>query len=179
MSIFLKNIYRRLAETIKAWAEDRDGVSVLDLGCGRRGNYAGFRLAHYEGIDTDHLPRRPAGRNEHYHRMSAEELVFPAKRFNFIISTSFFHHLDDKQTAAVIREMRRVLKPGGMAVVIDGVYPESRYNLLGRLLRRLDRGRYVRSKEDLRKVFAADFRIKKEYYFTEKIFAYSILVMEL
>ncbi|MCX7920308.1 MAG: class I SAM-dependent methyltransferase [bacterium] len=49
-------------------------------------------------------------------RMSAEELAFPANRFDIVYSNAVLIHVDKQKTA---REVRRVLTPGGKAIFVE------------------------------------------------------------
>jgi len=98
------------------------GLSVLDLGASPHG-YAMERalelgVASYIGIGLDVddpvSVRGPAGlgtlRNE-----NAEELTFADASFDLIVSMSTFEHV--AHVDRVLREIQRVLKPGGQALV--------------------------------------------------------------
>ena len=52
--------------------------------------------------------------------MSAQELTFPADRFNYSFTSFAFHCLGDHNTAA--KQVYRTLKPGGTAVASVWVY---------------------------------------------------------
>ena len=153
---------------------------ILDIGCGRRGNIFRIESRTYLGIDNDpHTIKRLKDRTDGtYALMDAGKMDFPAETFDYIISTSFFHHISDEEVKRVSSMMKKILKSKGKLIIADGVYPDSRLNVAGRMIRFLDRGRHVRDKEGFRRIFSGDFRIKNEYYFTELIFSYSVLVME-
>src|SRR5262249_37769477 len=51
-----------------------------------------------------------------FEQMDAEHLAYPANSFDFIWSWGVIHH--SSNTQSVLREMRRVLRPGGRAVVM-------------------------------------------------------------
>ena len=72
-------------------------------------------------------------------QMDAEEMAFPAERFDYIWSWGVIHHSAD--TLRILREMRRVLRPNGVATVM--VYHRSWWNyyLVSGLLRGLLQGK--------------------------------------
>ncbi len=60
-------------------------------------------------LGLSELPRAPV------HRMSATAMTFTDATFDFAYSHSVFEHIDDP--AAALREVTRVLKPGGVAYI--------------------------------------------------------------
>jgi ubiquinone/menaquinone biosynthesis C-methylase UbiE len=67
---------------------------------------------------------------------TAETLPFPAGTFDLVMTRFSFHHF--RRPAAVLREMKRVCRPGGTVVVVDLLASaddklRARYNLLERL----------------------------------------------
>lgn len=179
MRSILSKSYHLLGKFYNEQMSFAEDLKVLDIGCGYRGNFTRIPANIYKGIDTnqkaiDYLRQT---KNGEYRLMDALKLKFKDLYFDYIISTSFFHHLSDAQVKIISKQMKRVLKNNGKAIIADGVFPESKLNILGRLVRLLDRGRYVRHRKDFREVFLDDFNIEKERYFVEKIFAYCVLVM--
>lgn len=89
-----------------------DAIRGLEIGAGD--GFMAARLAEhgYRIVATDPSPRRP-----HYVEIKeacAESLPFPDAAFDFVYSSNVLEHIPD--LTAVLAEMRRVLKPGGMAV---------------------------------------------------------------
>jgi ubiquinone/menaquinone biosynthesis C-methylase UbiE len=56
---------------------------------------------------------------------SADSLPYPSASFDAVFSTLVFHHLPRSMQEGAIREMRRVLRPGGRAVIVDWQEPKS------------------------------------------------------
>nr|MDQ4040475.1 class I SAM-dependent methyltransferase [Actinomycetota bacterium] len=53
----------------------------------------------------------------------SDALPFPDESFDAVVSTLFFHHLDGEAKRATLREVRRVLRPGGRMHVGDFTRP--------------------------------------------------------
>lgn len=115
-------------------------LTVLDIGCGTGsltrliadsmpggGEVAGIDAAE-KMIDV--AKRKAGSRPIHFEAALAEDLPFPSDRFDRVVSTFFFHHLDSTLKARAIGEIWRVLRPGGRALILDVDIP---YNLLGTL----------------------------------------------
>jgi SAM-dependent methyltransferase len=109
------------------------GLRVLEIGCGLGTDGAQFALAgaDYTGIDlTDasiELAKRKfelSGLPGEFRIADAENLEFADNSFDLVYSHGVLHHTPD--TARAVREIHRVLKPGGRAVVM--LYHRGSYN---------------------------------------------------
>ncbi len=108
----------------------RPGQRVLEIGCGT-GNLALLvkRLhpdAEVVGLDPDPKAlaraRRKSERralNVQLARGFAEQLPYPDGSFDRVLSAFMFHHLGPNEKEATLREVRRVLKPGGSLHLLD------------------------------------------------------------
>jgi ubiquinone/menaquinone biosynthesis C-methylase UbiE len=111
-------------------ADVRPGHRVLEIGCGT-GNLALLvkRLhpdAEVVGMDPDPKAlaraRRKAGRKELPVRLDrgfAENLPYPDASFDRVLSAFMFHHLGPDEKVEALREVRRVLTPGGSLHLLD------------------------------------------------------------
>jgi ubiquinone/menaquinone biosynthesis C-methylase UbiE len=113
--------------------DNSQGRSVLEIGCGLGTDGARFASAGaiYTGVDLteaaiDLARRRFAFENlpGEFRVADAERLEFPDDSFDIVYSHGVLHHTPD--THAAIREVHRVLKPGGRAVVM--LYHRDSYN---------------------------------------------------
>lgn len=115
--------------------------AVLDVGCGtgtltmeiasvlnRGGRITGVDAAP-KMIEV--AQRKAAGiSNIAFAAALAEKLPYPDQSFDRAVSTFFFHHVDYGLKVRSLNEMYRVLKPGGIAVVVDVDVPT---NLWGQI----------------------------------------------
>jgi ubiquinone/menaquinone biosynthesis C-methylase UbiE len=121
------------------------GSQVLDIGCGT-GTFVILLKRMYPqvevvGIDPDPKAlaraRRKADRAAVPARLVqgfSQELRFPDETFDHVFSSFMFHHLDADVKQATLREVRRVLKPGGRFRLLDfGGSDSGRYGWLARL----------------------------------------------
>ena len=104
------------------------GEAVLDVGCGTGGlaitakrQVGAAGIVH--GIDASPEMVARAERKARgavaFRVAPAQTLPFPDRQFDAVVSTLMFHHLPRKARAECACEMRRVLKPGGRALVVD------------------------------------------------------------
>ena len=117
----------RLATLVAA----RPGGRVLDLGCG--GGHVSFTVAPFarEVIAYDLSPEMLAAVTEEAARRGlhairtvrgvAEAIPFEDASFDMVMTRYSAHHWSD--LAAGLRGIRRVVKPGGLVVVMDTVSP--------------------------------------------------------
>lgn len=127
--------------------EDLKTKSVLEIGVGM-GSHAQLLASHvgsYVGIDlTTYAVKATSMRLKAFNlpgqvvQMDAERMSFPDASFDFVWSWGVIHH--SSNTQAILHEMRRVLRPGGRAVVM--VYHRGWWNyyVVGGMLLGLLRG---------------------------------------
>jgi 2-polyprenyl-3-methyl-5-hydroxy-6-metoxy-1,4-benzoquinol methylase len=103
-----------------------DGKRFLDIGCnwGRWSIAASTKGYVVAGIDPHALPitaaRRVAqqlGLNINYQIAGGEAIPFPDGTFDVVFSYSVLQHLTKERASTTLVEIRRVLKPGGIAMV--------------------------------------------------------------
>lgn len=98
------------------------GMRILDAGCGGGRNLVYLLREGYDvfGVDADpgavHAVRElAAGHTDRFHIEAIESMSFPDAFADVVISSAVLHFAgDDAQFAAMLREMWRVLKPGGL-----------------------------------------------------------------
>lgn len=147
-------VHRRLADDCGY----RPGLKVLDVGCGPGTLAAFFRPEDYTGIDTSpeyigHARRHFGGT---FAVLPAERVGEVGGRFDIALMVGVFHHLSDEQVRQTLDGLRRVLKPGGRFRLLEAVWPSRPWDLIGWLLRRLDRGRFVRTRDEWCRLLAYD-----------------------
>ena len=132
---------------------------VLDIGCGPGTNAPVFAGRDYVGIDI----------NPEYIRLASsrypgrwvvgdvtDEAIFPDERFDCVFANSLMHHLDDDSVRHLLKRMARLTSPGGRVHILDLVLPP--HASAGRVLARLDRGRFARPIEQWRALFNEHLR---------------------
>ncbi len=136
-------------------------------------NYWPLTLRSFTGIDlTDYAVKCTSQRPKiiasgaKILRMDAEKMAFPENSFDFIWSWGVIHH--SSNTRQILREMNRVLRPGGRATVM--VYHRSfwHYYVLAGFFHGIIRGQLFREKS-LNKVLQLniDGAIARHYKFSE------------
>jgi ubiquinone/menaquinone biosynthesis C-methylase UbiE len=151
-------------------AELRAGDVLVDIGCGS----GKLVVAAAQGLGTqvraigvDATPsmitraRRRARRNgvrAEFHEGVAESLPFADGSVHAVTSSYFFHHLPSDVKVLALREMWRVLAPGGRLVITDYGKPHSLRGYAASFPMRFDFHEYVRPqlKGELEDMLAAE-----------------------
>lgn len=102
-----------------------NGLDVLDVGCGQGIDLANFARAGARVTGVDLTPRHVELANAHLHALGlggsavhgdAERLPFDDQSFDRVSSNGALHHTPNM--AAALREIHRVLRPGGEARIV-------------------------------------------------------------
>ena len=115
------------------------GHRVLDIGCGTGAMVTQIKRLHPDvdvvGLDPDPKAlaraRRKAERAAvtiQFDQGFSDELPYPDASFDRVFSSFMLHHLQAEEKANTLREVRRVLKPGGSLHLLDFGGPEPRQN---------------------------------------------------
>jgi SAM-dependent methyltransferase len=113
--------------------DQTNNLRVLEIGCGLGTDGAQFAKAgaDYTGVDLTDAAIELARRRFElfdlkgtFQVADAEKLDFPDGSFDLVYSHGVLHHTPD--TAGAVREIHRILRPGGRAVVM--LYHRDSYN---------------------------------------------------
>ena len=112
-----------------------EGSRLLDFGCGPGRlflalDYHGLLEFEYVGVDACEeavrLAREARARfGAHVHRphfahLAGDSIPFPDGYFDAVVACTVVQHLPDEGLALWMPEMRRVLRPGGRCIILDG-----------------------------------------------------------
>ena len=95
-----------------------------------------FPEAEYHGVDVaagllrfGHLIAEQRGLPIHFHQRDASRTGFEAASFDLVLSNILFHETNSARLPQILRECRRVLKPGGVMLHADVATQTSRLEL--------------------------------------------------
>jgi ubiquinone/menaquinone biosynthesis C-methylase UbiE len=113
------------------------GLRALDIGCGTGSLTLLIKKLHpgveVVGLDPDPKALKIAARKAARAGLAvqldpgfSDQLPYPDASFDRVFSSLMFHHLDEAVKSATLREVRRVLRPGGSLHLLDFGPPRSR-----------------------------------------------------
>ena len=125
-------------------ANVQPGQRILDIGCGTGTMVVMLKRQHPQtqvfGLDPDPKAlarsRRKTQRaavSAHFDQGFSDQLPYEKASFDRVFSSLMFHHLEAQDRQSTLREVVRVLKPGGSFHLLD--FAESDNGLHGHLVR--------------------------------------------
>lgn len=99
-------------------------VNLLDVGCGV-GNYhqlVGPKVGHLVGVDVSEACLAQARANNpsvDYSLYDGGRLPFADDSFDAVFAVCVMHHVPPRNWSNFVAEMRRVLRPGGLALIFE------------------------------------------------------------
>lgn len=91
---------------------------------------------------------------------SATVLPFADESFDMIFSAGLFHHLSDQEYIQSMKEIRRALRQNGVFINLDNIPPTRFYRVIAFLIRKMDRGRFVRKSSQQIKIIEKELFIE-------------------
>lgn len=168
---FIKKIIRKEMPNINK-------VRVLDFGCGTGVLASMFNKSRYIGfdLDVDVVSFAEKKRPGYSFKVGNATSFKIDNRFDLILVVGVLHHLNDlevKKTALIIN---RLLLAAGKVLIIEATHPIKSFNVIGTILRKLDRGSYVRNVDKYSELLSGSLDVTKKYQQKAGILDYAVLV---
>jgi ubiquinone/menaquinone biosynthesis C-methylase UbiE len=137
--------FGRAGQELVSQANIERAHSVLDIGCGTGTLIVALKRQHPDvqvvGLDPDEKALRRARNKAERAKVSvqldhgfADELPYPERSFDRVLSSFMFHHLDEQERESTSRKVLRVLKPGGSFHLVDFVIEDGAHGFFDRLI---------------------------------------------
>lgn len=141
-------MYSKNMEQMREFGVERS-MSVLDVGCGT-GHYSQLTEGEYLGIDSDlryiDAARKRFGTERRQFVCSRlQDMNFGGRKFNAVLLIDLTHHIPTEDFRSLMSSLSRITQDH--LIIFDPVKQRSG-NLIGRFLTSIDRGKYIRPKEE-------------------------------
>jgi len=141
--------------------------SVLDFGCSVGNTTGAFLDFDYLGYDIDSKAIQYAKRkwkNSPTVKFECGNILdgkIKANSLDFVLFAGTGHHINDEEIILIFNELIRILKPNGELWFFDILKPDSQSPLMVRILAKIDRGKYIRTMEQYKRILESlsDIRI--------------------
>jgi tRNA (uracil-5-)-methyltransferase TRM9 len=117
--------WSRFPDELGALAKRWKRGKLLNLGCGHGADFLPFKRG-FELYGVDFSPQMLKFARKYSEKFGfkvklaqadVRKLPYPDAKFDWAISVATYHHLRRKEQRAALKELRRVLKPGGEAFI--------------------------------------------------------------
>ncbi len=123
-----------LVKHYKSIRPDARPVRILDIGCAIGNSTLPWKEAYpnaeVHGVDVaapclryGHARANALNAEIHFHQQNAEELDFEEGSFDVVAAGIVLHETSTRALPRILAEARRLLKPGGVMIMMDGFRP--------------------------------------------------------
>lgn len=163
----------------REYIRTQPGYSILDVACGTADirPYLGFDVT-YTGIDlsksyiSQNQKKYSRDHTTQFICINLNDYIASVKHtrtFDVILLMGILHHLNDKDAQDMLAALPTLLRPGGRAITLDGVFTPN-LTTFERFLLRSDRGKFVQALDAWQALFSsclpdATYTIRKDLYY--------------
>jgi SAM-dependent methyltransferase len=149
------------------------GLTVLDIGCGPGYAISYFPEPRYIGFDVSpryirYARSRFSANGEFFCSIFDESAAGSVPPVDVVLLMGLVHHLDDGAAVNLLTTIKRVMKPEGRLVTLDGGYRTGQ-SAIARIFLDNDRGKHIRDEQSYttlaREVFSRVQSIVREDLF--------------
>jgi 2-polyprenyl-3-methyl-5-hydroxy-6-metoxy-1,4-benzoquinol methylase len=114
----------RIIKRLAARFDRAANVSLLDVGCGVGAlhDHLGGTFARICGVDVSEGSIK-AAKERHpdfeYRVMEGNQIPYPAAAFDIVTAINVLHHVDPEARSDFVLELKRVIRPNGLACIIE------------------------------------------------------------
>lgn len=137
----------------------KSNKSLLDFGCSSGNTTKAFLDFDYTGVDIDRKSIEYAKKhwsgNKNVKFVCADILCndYKGQKFDYILFAGTGHHLSPEVFVAITKKLISLLKKGGQIWFYDILKPDKKSHFLTHFLASIDRGKYIRTFLQYKKIF--------------------------
>lgn len=174
---FLDDGYSAIKKAVVRELDVREGV--LDLGCGTGQFCALFPRESYWGVDASSQYIAYARKKHPGYRFMVEDAAHlrMQKKVHQALIVGVLHHLPDEKVKKILESAFRALLTGGRLLIFEDIHLE-RFNPIGKLVKKFDVGKHIRTHQSYGGLYRQYFDVVKEYTLSCGIADYSVYALE-
>lgn len=130
--------------------------AVLELGAGT-GAYSPKDFTNCSVTDINHAYLKNGKSGSMPVCCDATKPAFKPDTFDLVFSMGLSHHLSDMEYRHLLNSVTTILKKNGVFMVLDNIWPTNKINPIAYLIRRFDRGKYIRTASQQEKILSGYF----------------------
>lgn len=141
-------------------------TKVLDVGCGTGVLANMFSPKNYFGFDFDLESVFQAKQSYPKYKFVEGDATNPPlgnKRFDLVLISGVLHHLNDHDLTTALKKIKPHLNTSAKLIIIEAIPPIFRWNVIGRILRKLDQGHNIRNLDDYSRLIKRYFKVIDSY----------------
>lgn len=175
----LENNFKEQKKAVKNYFFGREKNKVIDIGCGTGEFSVFFDPKNYTGVDIEPAYIKYARKNYQGEFLIADatKLPFAEQSFDTAVILGVLHHLPDDKCVKIFDEIKRVLKSGAGALVLEDVVG-GEDNKITKILHNLDKGDFIRSAKEYFNLLKPHFKIVKNYRIKSGLCPYQVFILE-
>ena len=141
---------------IADYVRPTSGLAVLDIGCGPGYAITYFPKPQYYGFDVSpryirYARSRFAAHGKFFCTVFDESAAGSVPPVDVVLLMGLVHHLDDDEAVKLFTTIKRVMKPEGRLVTLDGGYRTGQ-SAIAKMFLDNDRGKHVRDEQGYVKI---------------------------
>jgi len=134
---------------VKEYVRSKNHDRILDIGCGPGEAFEHFPNVEYVGFDSNSAyidwAKRKYGKKAHFFCGIVNKVALENfEEFDLVMALGVLHHLDDKESLALLNLAHTALKKGGRLITFDGCFVEGQ-SKISKFIISHDRGQFVRT----------------------------------
>lgn len=98
----------------------------------------------------------------HFKVHESIDLDFGDQSMDAVLLIGVFHNVDAPTSAYLIKEIKRVVKPGGKLLILEDVFPVSRISLVNAVAQRYDPPAFIRTAAEYQALFDQGIKLNYE-----------------
>jgi len=137
------------------------GAKVLQIACGSGYFSKCFSQQEFYGIDTS--PANIDYAKKHFRGIfkihKSIDLDFGDQSMDAVFLMGIFHNIDDPTSAYLIKEIERIIMPSGKLIILEDIFPVSRFRFVNAFAQRYDPPAFIRTAAQYQVLFDAGVKL--------------------